>query len=120
MTSNASATADAHATHLAEFIQRVLMTAAPLVNAEDIAWFLASYAKDALALLNEKDASSLQSLRDALETALGLKFEGDEGEHFFRSTLIQTLFYGIFSAWVIHAKNQTERFASHVAVVVQI
>jgi hypothetical protein len=110
MTSNASATAATHATHLSEFIQRVLMTAAPLVRAEDIAWFLASYAKDALATLNERDATSLEQLRGALETALGLKFEGEEGVHFFKSTLVQTLFYGIFSAWVVHAKSETERF----------
>ena len=99
-----------HGTHFAEFIQRVLMTAAPLVKAEDIAWFLASYAKDALATLNEKDATSLKPLRDALETALGLKFEGEDGDHFFKSTLIQTLFYGIFSAWVVHAKQSEARF----------
>ena len=28
-------------------------------------------------------------------------FEGERGERFFRSTLIQTLFYGVFSAWVL-------------------
>jgi hypothetical protein len=32
---------------------------------------------------------------------LELGFEGDRGEHFFRSTLVQTLFYGVFSAWVL-------------------
>ena len=36
----------------------------------------------------------------ALEEALGLKFDSEKGEHFFRSTLVQTLFYGLFSAWV--------------------
>jgi hypothetical protein len=45
-------------------------------------------------------------LREALEHALGLKFEGEKGEHFFRSTLIQTLFYGIFSAWVLWARKR--------------
>jgi hypothetical protein len=41
----------------------------------------------------------------ALEEALGLKFEGEKGEHFFRSTLVQTLFYGVFSAWVLWSKK---------------
>jgi hypothetical protein len=82
MTRKPSEAAEWHATHFAEFIRRVLMTAAPLVKAADIAWFLASYAKDALATLNEKDSSSLKPLRDALEAALGLRFDGDEGEHF--------------------------------------
>ncbi len=98
-------TGDEHAVHFIEFLQRVLMNAAPLTKAEDVAWFLASYARDALATLEEKDATALAPLRQALETALGIKFEGDKGDHFFRSTLIQTLFYGVFSAWVIWAKN---------------
>lgn len=40
-----------------------------------------------------------------LEDALGIKFEGKKGEHFFRSTLVQTLFYGVFSAWVLWCKQ---------------
>lgn len=88
-----------------EFLRRVLMNAAPLTTAEDVAWFLASYARDALVILEEKDATALAPLRSALEAALGIKFEGPKGEHFFRSTLIQTLFYGIFSAWVIWART---------------
>jgi len=110
LTATPSSAARKHGTHFGEFIRRVLLTAAPLVRAQDIAWFLASYAKDALATLNEKDASSLKPLRDALETALGIKFEGDQGEHFFKSTLIQTLFYGVFSAWVVHAKHKQTTF----------
>jgi len=31
----------------------------------------------------------------------GLHFTDQEGEHFFRSSLVQTLFYGLFSAWVV-------------------
>ena len=48
----------------------------------------------------QKELAALQAVRDALEEALGMKFSADKGEHFFRSTLVQTLFYGIFSAWV--------------------
>lgn len=93
--------------HFSEFLRRVMMTAAPLSRPEDIAWFLASYARDALATLEAHDATALAPLRSALETALGIKFEGEKGEHFFRSTLIQTLFYGVFSAWVIWARTAT-------------
>jgi hypothetical protein len=57
-----------------------------------------------------KDATALDPLRNALELALGLRFEGEEGDHFFKSTLIQTLFYGVFSAWVVYAKQNTARF----------
>ena len=35
-----------------------------------------------------------------------MRFEGQKGEHFFRSTLVQTLFYGVFSAWVIWAQQR--------------
>ena len=45
------------------------------------------------------DARRHATLRQALEV-LGVKFEGDRGAAFFRSTLVQTLFYGVFSAWV--------------------
>ena len=44
-------------------------------------------------------------MRSALEEALGVRFEGDKGVAFFRSTLVQTLFYGVFSAWVLWAKQ---------------
>ena len=35
-----------------------------------------------------------------------MRFEGERGERFFRSTLIQTLFYGIFSAWVLWSREE--------------
>lgn len=40
---------------------------------------------------------------------MGITFEGDKGDRFFRSTLIQTLFYGIFSAWVLWHKENPNR-----------
>src|SRR5262249_51045294 len=46
-----------------------------------------------------------------LEEALGLHVESDEGERFFRSTLVQTLFYGVFAAWVLwHRLKAREAF----------
>ena len=45
------------------------------------------------------------STRKALEEALGMSFSGEKGEHFFRSTLVQTLFYGLFAAWVFWAEH---------------
>ena len=89
-----------------EYLKRVMLHAAPLTGPADVAWFLASYARDAKARLEGKDLPALTGLRTALEEALGLKFEGDKGDHFFRSTLVQTLFYGVFAAWVLwHKKN---------------
>ncbi|HVS88612.1 MAG TPA: type ISP restriction/modification enzyme [Candidatus Acidoferrum sp.] len=82
-----------------------MLHAAPLAAPEDLAWFLASYARDALHRISLHDLPALATVRKALEEALGLAFEGEKGEHFFRSTLVQTLFYGVFSAWVLWAKQ---------------
>lgn len=84
-----------------EFIKRACLHAAPLNTPKDVAWFLASYARDALFRVErQKELPALQTVRAALEEALGMKFTAEKGEHFFRSTLVQTLFYGVFSAWV--------------------
>lgn len=84
-----------------EFIKRACLHAAPLTKPKDLAWFLASYARDALDRVEkQKELPALQAVRGALEEALGMKFTDEKGEHFFRSTLVQTLFYGVFSAWV--------------------
>jgi hypothetical protein len=89
----------------AEFLQRVLLRRAPLADPKSVAFFLASYARDALARIeNHASLPALSSLREALGQSLGMTFEPGRGEHLFRSTLIQTLYYGLFSAWVTHAR----------------
>ncbi|MEO6393378.1 MAG: type ISP restriction/modification enzyme [Pyrinomonadaceae bacterium] len=88
-----------------EYLKRVMLSAAPLTEPKDVAWFLASYARDAKMRIEGNDLPALGAVRSALEEALGLKFEGEKGEHFFRSTFVQTLFYGIFSAWVLWSKK---------------
>ncbi len=96
------ATAQQRGGQFIEFIKRACLHNAPLVNPKDVAWFLASYAKEALGRVEQqKHLPALQMIRSALEEALGMKFTEERGEHFFRSTLVQTLFYGVFSAWVL-------------------
>ena len=91
---------------LAEYLGRALSHRAALAEPRDLARLLASYARDGLARVEASgDAPSLNAVRSALEEALGVKFEGDRGAAFFRSTLVQTLFYGIFSAWVLWARQ---------------
>jgi Type ISP C-terminal specificity domain/N-6 DNA Methylase len=93
-----------------EYLLRVLLQKAPLTTPKEVAWFLASYARDARARIESKASlPGLAALRTALEQALGLAFAGDEGEHFFRSSLVQTLFYGVFSAWVLWSKRPTTK-----------
>ena len=91
---------------LGEYLCRALAHRARLVEPKDLAWLLASHARDALARVEAAgDAPSLAAVRAALEEALGVRFEGERGARFFRSTLVQTLFYGVFSAWVLWARQ---------------
>ena len=105
---------------LGEYLCRALSHRAALAEPKDLAWLLASYARDGLARVEAAgDAPSLAAVRSALEQALGVRFEGERGAAFFRSTLVQTLFYGVFSAWVLWARRMpppTGSFNWHEAV----
>ena len=91
---------------LGEYLARGLTYRAALTEPSDLAWLLASYARDGLARVEEAgDAPSLKTVRSALEEALGVRFEGEKGARFFHSTLVQTLFYGVFSAWVLWSRD---------------
>ena len=92
---------------LGEYLCRALSHRSTLSEPGDLAWLLASYARDGLARVEAAgDTPSLVAVRSALEDALGVKFEGDRGAAFFRSTLVQTLFYGVFSAWVLWSRRK--------------
>ena len=106
---------------LVEYLTRVLSHAATLAEPRDVAWLLASYARDGLARVERAgdNAPSLATLRSALEESLGVRFEGQRGAAFFRSTLVQTLFYGVFSAWALWARQSpppTTPFNWHEAI----
>jgi hypothetical protein len=89
-----------------EYLRRALTQSVALREPKDVAWFLASYARDALQRVEEAGGlPALANVRASLEEALGVRFEAEKGEHFFRSTLVQTLFYGVFSAWVLWARE---------------
>ena len=91
---------------LCEYLARALSHRAALAEPKDLAWLLASYARDGLARVEAADdAPALDAVRGALEEALGARFEGVAGARFFHSTLVQTLFYGVFSAWVLWARQ---------------
>ncbi|MCX6559692.1 MAG: N-6 DNA methylase, partial [Candidatus Aminicenantes bacterium] len=91
---------------LVEYLKRVLLHNTPLCAPQDVAEILASYAHDARLRMEHAEIPALAGLRQALEESLGMHFEGEKGEHFFRSTLVQTLFYGLFSAWVFWARRR--------------
>jgi hypothetical protein len=100
----------------AEFLKRCLLSGAPLNSPQDVAAFLASYAREARLRLERADINALLPLKSALEQVLGVAFESDDsklstkeqqerGDRFFRATLVQTLFYGLFSAWLSHVEE---------------
>lgn len=95
---------------LGEYLTRVLSHRTMIAEPRDLARLLASYARDGLARVERAETgsgfSSLEALRLALEEALGVHFKDAQGERFFHSTLIQTLFYGVFSAWVLWARQE--------------
>jgi hypothetical protein len=99
------ATAKARGVQFGEFLRRALIQTAPIRSPQELAWLLASYGRDALARVEAASLPALGALRSALEDALGIKFESEKGEHLFRSTLVQTLFYGVFSAWVLSTRK---------------
>ena len=105
---------------LGEYLSRALSHRATLAEPKDLAQLLASYARDGLWRVEAAgDAPSLNVVRSALEEALGVRFEGQRGAAFFRSTLVQTLFYGVFAAWVLWARQTpppTGRFDWRIAV----
>ena len=104
---------------LVEYLARALAHRAALAEPKDLAWLLASYARDGLSRVEAASgAAPFESLRTALEEALGIRFEGERGKRFFQSTLVQTLFYGVFSAWVLWARSnpKEEHFDWRTAV----
>ena len=105
---------------LGEYLVRALSHRAALSEPRDLAWLLASHARDGLARVEAAgEAPALAAVRSALEEALGVRFEGEQGARFFRSTLVQTLFYGVFAAWVLWARQSPPpvgRFNWHEAV----
>jgi len=90
-----------HEQQLTDLLTNALLWDARLARPRDLARALARYARSALRRLEIQPVEVLAPLRAALADALGLHFTDAQGEHFFRSSLVQTLFYGLFSAWVV-------------------
>lgn len=85
-----------------ELLELALLDCAPIGEPATLARVLALQAKTAKATLPD-DLRGLESLLEDYRDALGLSFNLDEeeGREFFRSTLIQTAFYGLFAAWAL-------------------
>ncbi|MDE2746139.1 MAG: N-6 DNA methylase [Chloroflexota bacterium] len=95
-----------HGVSLGEYLLRTMSHRSTISEPRDLARLLASYARDALQRVEQaaEEEDSLATIRKAIEQALGMSFESEDGGRFFRSTLVQTLFYGVFAAWVLWAR----------------
>ncbi len=112
-----TAAANRHGLALGQYLTRVMTHQAAIADPRDLARLLAAYAQAALQRVEQAAAAetSLDPIREALEQALGMRYEDARGQDFFRSTLVQTLFYGIFTAWVLSSRadlaaGKTDRF----------
>jgi hypothetical protein len=90
-----------HSEGLVDFLAAALTRLAPITRPKELATDLARHAREAKRRLAKHDTALLAPLQDAMEQALGLHFSGDEGDAFFQSSLVQTLFYGLFSGWML-------------------
>jgi hypothetical protein len=87
---------------LCTLVERSVVDYASIAEPASLARILAHQAKDAKDDL-PKDLHSVDSLISDYKAALGLSFDVSDakGDAFFRSTLIQTVFYSLFAAWAL-------------------
>ena len=90
-------------------IETAVTRYAPIAGPESLARILARQAKHAKADLPAKFTRAIQGLLDDFSDALGVTFEGPEGEEFLRSSLIQTAFYGLFAGWALWWQGERDR-----------
>lgn len=84
-----------------EIIETAVTRYAPIAEPQSLARVMARQAKRAKADLPDRFTHAMQGLLDDFGKALGVTFVGPEGEEFFRSSLIQTAFYGLFAGWAL-------------------
>lgn len=95
---------------------------APIAEPESLAKILARQAKRAKAQLPVQFTQAVKGLADDFGKALGVAFEGEDGEEFFRSSLIQTIFYGLFAGWTLWLRSGSrsafrwEELAEHLQI----
>ncbi|MBY0311381.1 MAG: N-6 DNA methylase [Phycisphaerales bacterium] len=93
--------AEEHEQGLTDYLEGVFARPSPIVKPKDLAADLARHAREAKRRLGRHSIDDLKPLQEAFERTLGLTFTDEQGMRFFRSSLVQTLFYGLFSAWML-------------------
>lgn len=86
---------------LADLVERAVTEFAAIAEPESLARILARQARRAKESLPKQFSTAVRPLLDDFGKALGIHFEGEEGEEFLRSSLIQTVFYSLFASWTL-------------------
>lgn len=94
---------------LADIVEAAVTRYASITEPESLARILAWHARQAKASLPDRFSDAVRGLLDDFGRALGVTFEGEDGEEFFRSSLIQTAYYGLFAGWVLWHRAGAER-----------
>lgn len=90
---------------LADLVEETLTRHTPIASPETLARVLARQARRASVAMPAQFTAAVRSLQEDFGAALGITFEGEEGEHFFRSSLVQTVYYSLFAGWLLHASE---------------
>ena len=87
---------------LVEIVERSVTDFAAIADPADLAKVLARQARDAKLALPD-DLKPVAPLLEDYRQALGLAFDitDEKGDRFFRSSLVQTIFYSAFAAWIL-------------------
>jgi hypothetical protein len=98
---------------LVEIVERSVTDFAPIADPADLAKILARQARDAKSAMPD-DLKPVAPLIEDYRQALGLSFDisDEKGDRFFRSSLVQTLFYSIFAAWILWDRTATRVVSS--------
>jgi hypothetical protein len=87
---------------LLELVETAVTRHASIAEPESLARILARQARRAKAGLPSRFSEAVSDLLDDFGKTLGVHFRATaEGEEFFRSSLIQTAFYGLFAGWTL-------------------
>lgn len=100
---------------LSAIITRAATDLARIGSPADLAKVLARQARDAKAAIPD-DLKPLKPLLDDYRGALGLAFniDDDKGDRFFRSSLVQSIFYALFAAWILWDKESSSETAFEI------
>jgi len=96
---------------LEELVELAVTRFASVHEPASLARILARQAQRAKADLPREFSQAVKGLLEDYGKALGVCFEGTKGEGFFRSSLVQTVFYALFAAWALwHRSGGAGRF----------